>query len=127
MTHSRTRGTRMFRNYLTYNIGLSFQRSCQTLAQRTDLSGLIGLTQSAGTFINHFARSIYTRDKKEESRLLFVALLALRDCKDILIQAKATPEDHAAIWAQYELLHARMEQICLKASEGEDGQYRMLG
>ena len=113
----------MFKNYLTYNLALSFHRSCLVL-EITSAKIKERLMRSSETMIHQFAAFVHTRDPKDESKYLFVSLQCLRDCKESLDEAgvRANP-----ILLQYEVLHARTEQLLLKASEKEQGQLRMLG
>lgn len=114
----------MFKHYLSYNLALSFHRSCLAVgvAQPTIKHRLM---RSSEAMINHFAKSLYTRDGKEESKNFFVSLTCLRDCKDTLDEAKITWGKE--LDSQYSVLSARLEQLCLNASAAEKGQLRMFG
>jgi len=77
--------------------------------------------------LQHFSRAIRTQDLKERSRCLFVALQSLRDCAEVLDE-NGIPSEGPPLRAEYAVLHARLETICLDtATEGEGGQLRMLG
>lgn len=113
----------MFKNYLTYNQALSFHRSCSELHASPQVRGR--LIRSSETMIQHFAKSIYTKDSKEESKCLFVALQNLRDCKETFDQNHVWTD---ALKTQYEWLHERLEALCGKAADqAESGQLRMFG
>lgn len=122
------KGTRMFKNYLTYTLAQSFHRSCACLRVPTEIPSTVSkerILRSAENVVHQFARAVHTKDPKEESRFLAVALICLRDCKESLDEAKLAPQSE--LYDQYKLLHGRLEQLCLQAAEGEGGQLRMLG
>lgn len=116
----------MFKNYLTYNFALSFHRSCCAMDVTTEAPQSVKdrLLRSSETMIHHFSRAIYTRDNKEESKCLFVALVALKDCLEIMNENKLEVRD---LRSQYQVLEARLEQLAEKACAVENGQMRMLG
>jgi hypothetical protein len=116
----------MFKYYLTYQFAVGFHRSCGSLALEHAVKER--LLRSAETMMLQFSTAIRATDPKDELKFLCVALLCARDCKEILDEtlgkSSSIPKD---ILSQYEVLHQRLEQICLKASECEGGQFRMLG
>jgi hypothetical protein len=112
----------MFKHYLSYQFAIAFHRSCGLLELSPHLKNR--LLQSAETMLHQFAQSIHTRDPKDELRFLCVTLICLRDCKETLDEASVKNED---LWASYEVLHGRLEKICLDASAAEGGQFRMFG
>jgi hypothetical protein len=112
----------MFKYYLTYQFAVGFHRSCGTLS--AEHAKKERLLRSAETMLHQFSTAIRTKDPKDELKFLCVALLCARDCKETLDELKDVPKD---ILSQYEVLHQRLEQICLKASESNGGQLRMLG
>lgn len=112
----------MFKNYLTYNFALAFQRACSVI--ELDSKNRESLVHSADQAVHHFARAIHAQDRKDELRFLCVTLMCLRDCKDVLDAAKVWPDE---ISARYDVLHGRLEQLCVEASDAEAGQLRMLG
>jgi hypothetical protein len=120
----RERGTRMFKNYLTYTLAQSFHRTSCSIEMPTQASKE-RLLRSSENLIHHFARSIHTQDPKEESKFFAVALICLRDCKETLEEFKFDPTHE--IFNQYTLLHGRLEQLVLEAATSEGGQMRMLG
>ena len=112
----------MFKHYLTYGFVVRFHRSCQSLTLPAPITKR--LMRSADQLLQYFTRSIHEKDPKDELKWICVAVWSLRDCKEILHESGArTPE----IIAEYQVLHHRLEQICLKAADAEDGQLRMLG
>jgi hypothetical protein len=122
------KGTRMFKNYLTYTLAQSFHRSCACLRIPHEIPNATAkerLLRSAENLVHNFARAVHTQDNKEESRFLAVALICLRDCKESLDESKLPAQNE--IYNQYTLLHGRMEQLCLQAAQCEGGQMRMLG
>lgn len=112
----------MFKNYLTYSFTIRFQKSCRLLHIPAHFHQR--LLASAEQLVQSFTKSVHTTDRKDELRHLCVALMSLRDCKEVLDQTGAKNFD---IEIEYSLLHARLEQLCLKASEEENGQFRMFG
>jgi len=112
----------MFKNYLSYNLALSFDRECRTV--KLDFAAQNSLLKSSADMVRHFAESIHTEDAKKRSKSLFVALICLRDCKEVLDQNQV---EGFEIRGRYEVLHARLEQLCLEASSSENGQLRMFG
>jgi hypothetical protein len=120
--------TRMFKNYLTYTLAQSFHRSCSCLQVPLEMPTTIAkerLLRSAENLVHHFARAVHTKDNKEESMFLAVALICLRDCKESIDEAKLPLQNE--IYNQFKLLHGRMEQLCLDSAKSEGGQLRMLG
>jgi hypothetical protein len=116
----------MFKNYLTYQIALSFERACSVATQGWNERSRESLMTSVKSMVHHFARSIHTQDRKEESKHLFVTLICLRDCRETLDAVGWLAKD-AALESQYQVLHQRLEQLCEKACKAEGGQFRMLG
>ena len=112
----------MFRNYLTYNFGLNFHRSCVIV----DLPAIARerLLRSSESVVHHLARAIQTSDPKEELRQLCVALLCLRDCRETLLEYAIRSRD---LEARQEVLQDRLERLCLKASAAEGGQLALFG
>ena len=118
--HSEDRS--MFKNYLSYNLALSFDRECRSV--ELDFATRDSLIHSSSDMVRHFAASIHTENKKERSKSLFLALICLRDCKEVLDKNGIQSME---IRGRYDVLHARLEQLCLDASDSENGQLRMLG
>ncbi len=117
----------MFRNGLSYGFAQSFHRSCMTVELPAGEALRHRLLRSAELMLQHFSRALRTRDIKERSRCLFVSLQCARDCEEILNEA-GLPRESSGIRAEYFVLHARLEKLCLEAAtEGENGQLRMLG
>lgn len=114
----------MFKNYLTYEFALAFERSCASTGLPGGPPAKDELLRCARQMFHHFNQSQYTKDSKERSRLLFVALTYLRDCKEVLDREKA---DTFEMKGRYEVLHGRLEQLCWDASKREGGQLRMIG
>lgn len=116
----------MFKNYLTYQFSVGFHRSCGFITAPHEKKER--LMKSAATHLLQFSLAVRASDAKEELKFLCVALIALRDCKETLDELTALKTVFPdGFIAQYEVLHARMEQLCLKASEANGGQLRMLG
>jgi hypothetical protein len=113
----------MFKNYLSYSLALGFHRSCCALDLASPRKER--LVRSSETLIHHFALAVHTKDSKEESRTLAVALIALRDCLESLDELGVAPQHE--VRSQYTTLHGRLEQLVEKAADKEGGQLRMLG
>lgn len=112
----------MFKYYLTYQFAVGFHRACGSLPlEHVKKERLL---RSAETLIHQFATAIRTTDPKDELKHLCVALICVRDCKETLDEAGIQSQE---VFSKYEVLHQRLEQICMKASECEGGQLRMLG
>ena len=112
----------MFKNFLTYQFALNFDQACHLLNLETQAQS--ELSRCSRGMLHHFHMSIRSRDRIEISKSLFVAITYLRDCREILDQAKI---DDFEIRSKFEILHSRLEQLIVAASEAEDGQLRMLG
>src|SRR6185437_7252733 len=87
----------MFKNYLSYTLALSYHRSCCSIQPPSEIPhGLSNkqkerLLRSTETMIHHFALAVHTKDRKEESRHLAVALLCLRDSVECFEQWGLAP------------------------------------
>ncbi len=115
----------MFKNYLTYSLALSFHRSCLALGEvPSEVKNR--LMRSSETMIEHFSKSIHapSGDVKTHATHLYVALICLRDCREIIESAKIS---EVGFLSQYEVIHGRLEQLCLDAADKSGGQIRMLG
>jgi hypothetical protein len=113
----------MFKNYLTYNLVLSFHRSCLVLElPSTKLKER--LMKSSEQMIHQFTSSLHAKDSKDEARFLFSTLISLRDCLESLREAGTI---FSELESQFVVIQARLEQLCLKAATKENGQTRMLG
>lgn len=112
----------MFKNYLTYSFAQNFLLSCRGL--EIDPVKKSRLLKCADTMMLHFTRFLHATDAKDEMRYLFVTLTCLRDCDETLSECPVLPEE---LRLQYDYVHARLEKMCLEASDSEGGQLRMLG
>jgi hypothetical protein len=113
----------MFKNYLTYSFAQNFVLSCRSL--EIDPVHKERLLKSADAMLLHLTRFMHATDPKDELRYLFVTLTCLRDCRESLDEwGTPWPEE---LRLQYDYVHARLERMCLDASEAEGGQLRMLG
>ena len=114
----------MFRNYLSYQMALSFHRGCltETIPEAPIRHRLLRSTE---TLIHQFSLAVRVSDRKAEARHLVAALYALRDCHEILDEAAVEAPELRRQWG---VLHARMERLCEDAAgRAEGGQLRMLG
>jgi hypothetical protein len=131
MKASQSEENRMFKYYLSYQFAVGFHRACGSLP--LEHAKKERLLRSAETMIHQFATAIRATDPKDELKHLCVALLCARDCKETLDEAGVTDQNVGLgnltreVFSKYEVLHQRLEQICMKASECEGGQLRMLG
>jgi hypothetical protein len=116
----------MFKNYLTYNLALSFHRSCMSLEVSIPTIKE-RLMRSSETMIHHFARSIHApstpEGEKARGKDYFVAMQCLQDCHETLKEAEV---EDSELGKQYEVLYGRLEQLCLDAASEKNGQIRML-
>ena len=112
----------MFKHYLSYQLVLSFEQCCRGLELEPAVKG--ELLASCRKTVVHFSTALQTGDDRERLRSFCVALLCLRDCKEVLDRAGVTTFDVRGRW---EVIHARMEHLCLEASEAEGGQLQLIG
>ena len=111
----------MFKNYLTYSFALKFRDRC--IALDVAIHVRRRLAQSADTMIDQLSQSIHARDAIGEASHLCVAYQCLKDCREVLDQNGIRLRD---LDADYEIVHERLEKLCLKAAESEGGQLRLL-
>ena len=123
----------MHRYYLSYQMALSFHRGVACLPD-SDGPRKHGLLRSAETLIHEFALAIRTSDRKLSAAKFCVALLAARDCEEILrARIEELPAENRFegelpdLLRQWGVLHQRLEGICLETADQERGQLRMLG
>lgn len=116
----------MFKNYLSYEFALNFDRNCSTLELPEPEKN--ELLRCSRQMVQYFTRALYAKNDSDRCRHLFVALTYLRDCKEVLDHLRNTaglkPEEALRYYA---IVHERLEQLCLDASDSEQGQIRMLG
>ncbi len=115
----------MFKNYLTYEFALAYERSCASAELPRGPKD--ELLRCARQMFHHFNQSQYAKDARERNRLLFVSLTYLRDCKEVLEREGALAFNSFEMKGRYEVLHGRLEQLCWDASKREGGQLRMIG
>ncbi len=112
----------MFKNYLSYQFAQGFDRACR--ASEVSAAVKEKLVRSSEKMLDHFAKSLTAKDSTEEAKFFFVSLLCLRDCRDILSESGlVVPE----IQSKYDVLHRRLEQLCLSGCKTEKNQLRLLG
>jgi hypothetical protein len=117
----------MFKNFLTHQIAQGFDRACGILdfgPEASERKKKEELQHCARSMLHFLNRSAHTKDPKELQKFLFVAITYLRECREILDLYKVESFD---VRGRYEVLHARLEQLCWEASKAENGQLRMLG
>jgi hypothetical protein len=107
----------MFRHYLTYQMALGFESVCRT-------TGNPELLRCAQAMLHHLSLALHRRDPKEVSKSFYVTLTYLRDCQELLDREHI---DAFEVRGKWEVLNARLEQLCLDACSVEKGQLRMLG
>ena len=118
----------MFKNYLTYHLSLSFHRTTVEWLGGT-ASVRARVIASAETVIRHFGQAIHARDSRDEAKHMLVTLQALRDCRQTWSEYAAEtqsplPQD---LENQFRVLHDRVEQICWKLADHEQGQLQLMG
>ncbi|MCM2324242.1 MAG: hypothetical protein NDJ90_13375 [Oligoflexia bacterium] len=113
----------MFKNYLTYQLASGFDRTC--CAFDLAFPEKKELMRCSRAMLLHLDLSLRATSAADKSKNLFVALTYLRDCKGVL-ESTGGPIPFELTGA-YEVLHARLEQLCWDASGNEGGQTRMLG
>lgn len=117
----------MFKHYLSYQLALSFHRSCQQLSlDHPELPQSLHhrLMRSAEQMIHQFARAIYSTQPADEAKHFFACLINLRDCLESL---EALSVEVSELKLQYNTLQGRLERICETLATDENGQLRMLG
>lgn len=112
----------MFKNYLTHQFALHFERQCSGLTLSEILKSELGAC--AHNVLIYFERSLRTQDRPEELRNVAVALLYLRECETLLRQAQV---EDSLLWSRYAILQGRFEKICEKLAQDEGGQLRLFG
>ena len=113
----------MFKHYLTYQFALTFHQLC-LLSAVSNANQKSRLIRSAEQMIHSMTLALHAPHKKREASHWFSALVNLRDCKDILVDAL---QFEGEIKTKLEILNDRFEKICENLAKAEDGQYRMLG
>lgn len=113
----------MFRNFLTHQLAQGFDRACvsatlESLEQREELM------RCSRAMLHHFHLAIHAQEPADRQKWFYVALIYLRDCKEILDRAKY---DSFEVIGRFEVLHGRLEQLIWEGALGEKGQLRMLG
>lgn len=111
----------MFKNYLTYNLALSFERACRLLDLAPEVQQ--SLLASAQKSVLYFERSVRATSRSEELKALCVSLFCLRDCREILDRHHIGCFD---VMGRYEVLHGRLEQLCDAAADEQGGQFEMF-
>lgn len=117
----------MFRNYLSFEFASAFHRDLMTFSADTEVRNeawKTRLVKSAETMYHHFARAVHARDPKDKLLHFSVALIAIRDCGDIL---KAGGAFEGEIKDKYDVLHGRLEMLMWDMAEAQGGQFRLLG
>jgi len=102
----------MFKNYLTFQFAQSFDRACRAVELAPALKR--DLVRGSQTMLEEFSKSLDTEDSVEEAKLLFSALIAIRNCRALLEAAGI------AVWeidSKYAVLYARLEQLCAAAAQ----------
>ena len=112
----------MFRNYLTYQFAVGFDRDCALLALPANTQ--MDLKRCSQCMITHLHRALAAPDGKDRSKDLFVALTYLKDCKEIL-DAAGVREN--GILSRHDVLEGRLARMIESAAVDERGQLRMLG
>ncbi len=112
----------MFKNYLTHQFALSFDRGCHSL--EIGVPWREQLRVCSRNMLVYFERSLQDRKPQEELRNLCVSILYLRECRDVLNQARV---EDSELWSRFEVLHGRLERLCANASQDEGGQLRLFG
>ncbi len=116
----------MFKNYLTYNFALSFERSCRAIMKnRAEIPVFTAdrLNQSLNQMVFGLTQSLQTTDRKAELRFVCSSLINLRDCKDILIEAKLFDGETKQV---YTVLCGRLERICSIKALDAGGQLQLF-
>lgn len=114
----------MYKNFLTHQFAVNYVREASIASIAEDIKN--ELMKSAHQMLDHFSLSVKTESRTEEAKLLFVSLLSLRDCKQILDRAGVrVPE----LEGNYEMLHRRLEQLCSDATYNgsRTGQLKLFG
>lgn len=100
----------MFRNYLTYQFVLNFDRACSLV--ELPVARKLELLRCSQNLVRYFAASIEAKDERERSKAIVVALLYLRDCKSVLNEASVELRELAG---PYEVLKSKLERMCGEA------------
>ena len=112
----------MFRNYLTYQFAVGFDRDCSILDLPTGPK--VDLKRCSQCMVTHLHRALASTTQTDRAKSLFVALTYLKDCKEILDGANVRAR---GILSRHDVLEARLARMIETEAEGERGQLRMLG
>lgn len=112
----------MFKNYLTHQFALNFDRGAHMIEIGAPWQEQLRVCSR--NIMIFFERSLRDKAPQEELRNLCVAILYLRECREILTQARVEDRD---LLARFEVLHGRLERLCAGAAEEEGGQLRLFG
>ncbi len=110
----------VFKNYLTFQIAQSFDRSCQS----AELEGNTRekLIQSSRKMLEHFAKSLSAKDAGGEYKELLLAVLCLNDCTDLLKEHEIRIFE---LDGRIEVLSRRLEQLCASAFAAAEKSVRV--
>ena len=112
----------MFKNYLTYQFALNFDRGCHSLEVAPPWQEQLRVCSR--NMLIFFERSVRDKEPQEELRNLCVSILYLRECREIMTQARIEDRD---LLTRFEVVHGRLERLCANASVDQDGQLRLFG
>jgi hypothetical protein len=118
----------MFKNYLSYQLSLSFHRTAvEWLGANSQVRARV--IASAETLTRHFSLAIQSPDHRDEAKHMLVTLQALRDCRETWLewsQASGAPLPRD-LESQFRVLNDRIEQICWKLADRSLGQLQLIG
>ena len=113
----------MFKHYLTHSFVQNFHRACIAF-EIGPTATRDRLNRSAALLWTHFDRSLRASDRKEIAKDLCVALICLRDCREILDESSLKDPE---IERLYPVVHGRIEKLLEEAADlAERGQLRMI-
>lgn len=112
----------MFRNYLTHQFAVGFDRDCSLLDLPAETK--VDLKRCSQCMVTHLHRALASRSEADRTKSLFVALTYLRDCKETLDRAGVTER---GILSRHDVLEARLAGLIERGARAENGQLRMLG
>jgi len=110
----------VFKNYLTFQIAQSFDRSCQGAKLEGEIREK--LIQSSRKMLEHFAKSLSAKDAGDEYKSLLLAVLCLNDCTDLLKEHEIKIFE---LDGRIEVLSRRLEQLCASAFAATEKSVRV--
>ncbi|HLE01585.1 MAG: hypothetical protein A2428_06980 [Bdellovibrionales bacterium RIFOXYC1_FULL_54_43] len=102
----------MYKNYLTHQFAINFDRMCSSLQLEPELTQ--SLQRSSHNMVYHFTEALKPQTIREESRHFHLALAFLAECKRLLDEAGV---EFSELRGCHEVLLGRLTRLCRDDSE----------